>query len=264
MASRKERKKQARDRRLAEERALRERAQRRRRFQVLGGVGVIAAVFVAVAVAVSTGASGSPPPPQSAAAERTAASVDKLLKGIPQSGNTLGSSKAKVTLTEFGDLKCPICRQFALGAEKQLIARDVRAGRLKIEYRSLCTATCAGPQPAVFSTQQAAALAAGQQDRAWYYVELFYHLQGDETTSYVTPSFLDSLAKLVPGLNYGKWMSDRGSSALADRVSADQRAAQAAGFSGTPSVIVHGPKGERKIAYVGDYATYETAIKAVQ
>lgn len=264
MSSRKEQKEQARNRRLAEERALREHAQRSRRFRMLVGVGVIAAAFVAVAIAVSTGASGSAPKPQSQAAQHTAAAVDTLLKGIPQSGNTLGSQKAKVTLTEFGDLKCPICRQFALGAEKQLIARDVRAGRLKINYRSLCTATCAGPQPGVFSTQQAAALAAGQQKRAWYYIELFYHLQGNETTSYVTPSFLDNLAKLVPGLNYAKWMSDRGSLTLTGRVSADQRAAQAAGFSGTPSVIIQGPKGARKIAYLGDYATYETAIKAVQ
>jgi protein-disulfide isomerase len=255
---------QARERRLAEERALRERAQRRLRIRTLGGIGVVAAAFVAVAIAVSSGASGSSPKPQSAAAERTAATVDALLKGIPESGNSLGSPSAKVMLTEFGDLKCPICRQFALVAQRQLIARDVRAGRVKIDYRSLCTATCAGPQPGVFATQQAAALAAGEQDRAWYYIELFYHLQGDETTSYVTPSFLDNLAKLVPGLDYGKWVSDRGSSTLAGRVSADQRAAQAAGFNGTPSVMVKGPNGVRKIAYLGDYATYQAAIKAVR
>jgi protein-disulfide isomerase len=264
MSSRTERKEQARNRRLAEERALQERARRRLRVRMLGGVAVVAAAVVAVGIAVSTGASGSSPKPQSVAAEKTAATVDALLNGIPESGSTLGSPNAKVTLTEFGDLKCPICRQFALGAEKQLIERDVRAGRLKIDYRSLCTATCAGPQPGVFSTQQAAALAAGKQNRAWYYIELFYHLQGDETTSYVTPSFLDNLAKLVPGLNYRKWVSDRGSATLAGRLSADQRAAHAAGFSGTPSVIVKGPNGVRKIAYLGDYATYEAAIKAVQ
>lgn len=231
---------------------------------MLAGVGVIAAAFVAVAIAVSTGASGSPPKPESPAAQHSAAVVDNLLKGIPQSGNTLGSQKAKVTLTEFGDLKCPICRQFALGAEQQLIARDVRVGRLKIRYRSLCTAACAGPQPRVFSTQQAAALAAGQQNRAWHYIELFYHLQGDETTSYVTPAFLEGLAKLIPGLNYGEWQSARNTSTLMGRVSADQRAAQAVGFSGTPSVLIQGPKGVRKIPYLGDYATYEAAIRAVR
>ena len=173
MASRREQKEQARNRRLAEERALRDRALRRRRLRVLGGLGTIAVVLVAVAIAMSSGASGSSPTPDGAAATGARAKVDALLAGIPQSGSTLGSAKAKVTLTEFGDLKCPICREFALGAEQKLIARDVRAGRLRIDYRSLCTATCAGPQPGVFPTEQAAALAAGEQDRAWYYIELF-------------------------------------------------------------------------------------------
>ena len=128
----------------------------------------------------------------------------------------------------------------------------------------MCTATCAGPQPGVFSTQQAAASAAGLQNRAWYYIELFYHLQGDETTSYVNSQYLDDLAKLIGGLNYSRWLADRNSPQLSARVSADQTAAHAAGFGGTPSVIVQGPKGVRKIAYLGDYATYEAAIKAVQ
>ena len=264
MASRREEKEEARNRRLAQEQASKERALRRRRFRVLGGLGMIALVLVAVVIAMSSGASGSAPRPHSAAASKAAAKVDALLGGIPESGTTLGSPKAKVTLTEFGDLKCPICREFALGAERQLIARDVRAGRLRIDYRSLCTATCAGPQPGVFSTQQAAALAAGEQHQAWYYIELFYHLQGDETASYVNSLYLNGLAKLVPGLNYTRWLADRGSPRLSSQVDADQHAAQAVGFSGTPSVIVKGPNGVRKIAYLGDYATYEAAIKAVQ
>lgn len=225
---------------------------------------VAAAAVVAVAVAISAGTASSSPKTTSVAAQRVATTVDHLLKGIPQSGNTLGSPHAKVTLTEFGDLKCPICREFALGPEATLISKDVRAGKVKIVYRSLCTATCAGPQPGVFSTQQAAARAAGLQGRAWYYIELFYHLQGDEETSYVNQKFLDGLAKLIPGLNYRKWLADHSSPRLSAQVGTDQRAAHAAGFSGTPSVIIQGPKGARKIAYLGDYATYETAIRAVQ
>jgi protein-disulfide isomerase len=230
----------------------------------LGGVGTVAVVVVAVAIAISTGASGSSSTTRGAAATQAAATIDSLLAGIPEAGNTLGSAKAKVTLTEFGDLKCPVCREFALGAERELIAKDVRAGRLRIDYRSLCTATCAGRQPGVFSTQQAAASAAGLQGRAWYYIELFYHLQGDENASYVTPGYLANLAKLIPGLNYDRWLADRNSSQLSAKVGADRRAAQAAGFTGTPSVMVQGPKGLREIPYLGDYATYEAAIKAVQ
>jgi len=95
-------------------------------------------------------------------------------------------------------------------------------------------------------------------------MELFYHLQGDESTSYVSRAFLDDLAKLVPRLNYRKWLADRSSPRFTAQVTADQRAAQAASFSGTPSVIVQGRRGVRKIAYLGDYASYEAAIKAVQ
>lgn len=251
---------------MAEERAREEQTRRRRRLQMLGGVVAVAAVVVAVAIAISvSGGTSSPPPkPASPAARQAAATVGSLLSAIPQSGNTLGSPHAKVTLTEFGDLKCPICREFALGPENTLIANDVRAGRVKIVYRSLCTATCSGPQPGVFSTQQAAAMAAGLQNRAWYYIELFYHLQGDETTSYVTPSFLDGLARLVPGLDYAKWSAQRSSPRLAARVSADQSAAKSLGFTGTPSVLVQGPKGTKAITFLGNYQTYESAIKAEQ
>src|ERR1700722_10417838 len=190
MASRKEQKEAARARRVAEEQARQERARRERRLRMLGGLVLGAAALVAVAIAISSGGS-SPPKLNSPAARAAATSVDTLLKGIPESGTTLGSPTAKVTVTEFGDLKCPICKEFALGAQEALISNDVRSGKVKLVYRSLCTATCGGPQPNVFPTQQVAAYAAGRQNKAWYYIELFYHLQGDETTSYVNTNFLD-------------------------------------------------------------------------
>ncbi len=39
-----------------------------------------------------------------------------MVGGIPQSGNTLGAPNAPVTLQYFGDLECPICKEFTLGA----------------------------------------------------------------------------------------------------------------------------------------------------
>ena len=41
----------------------------------------------------------------------------------------------------------------------------------------------------MFPTQQSAAYAAGLQAKAWYYIELFYNLQGQEDTGYVTSSY---------------------------------------------------------------------------
>ncbi len=63
--------------------------------------------------------------------------VTALLDGIPQKGNVLGSPTAPATLVYFGDLECPICKEFTLGALPTLIQKYVRTGKLKIEYRNL-------------------------------------------------------------------------------------------------------------------------------
>jgi protein-disulfide isomerase len=265
MASRKEQKDAARQRRLAEEQARAERTRRERRLRMLGGVVVGAVAVVVVAIAVSSGGGGgSVVKPDSPAAKQAVKTVNTLLANIPQDGNRLGSPTAKVTVTEFGDLECPVCKDFALGAEDQLISNDVRSGKVQLIYRSLPTATANGPDPSVFPTQQAAALAAGQQQRGWNYIELFYHEQGAEDTSYVTSDYLGGLAKQIPGLNYSTWNSDRTSSTLTGQVTTDEQAATAAGYNSTPTLVVKGPKSQAS-PIVGDttYGALQSAIKSV-
>src|SRR5579884_2399134 len=246
MASRTKQKEEARARRLAEEQARAERAQRARRTRLLGGVVIAAIVVVAVAVAISTsgGGSGAGPAPGTSGAKAEATTVNSLLSGIPQSGETLGSPSAKVTVIEYGDLECPICRDFALGAESQLIANQVRSGKVKLVYKSFETATQGAPNPGVFSTQQAAAYAAGLQGKAWNYILLFYHEQGKEDTGYVTPNYLDALASQIPGLNYSQWRSQSTSSTLASQVQAENQQARSSNYGGTPTIIFQGPKGQ--------------------
>jgi protein-disulfide isomerase len=265
MASRTAQKQQARERRLAEEQARTERARRERRLRMLGGTVLLVVAAVAVAIAISSG--GSKAPKLNGSGAKTAATaVNGLLAGIPQSGNTIGSPSAKVTVTEFGDLKCPVCKDFALGPESQIIANDVKSGKVKLVYRSMCTATCTGPQRSIFPTQQAAAIAAGLQGKEWNYVLLFYHLQGDELTSYVNSGFLDGLAKLVPGLDYNKWALDAGQSSLKAQVTADQTYASSKGLqANTPTVVVQGPKGTAQPIVGGGYpyGAYESEINQV-
>lgn len=255
---------------MAEERAAAERAQRQRRMVMLGGVLLVAVAIVAVAIAVSSSGSSSPQVSASASAkpnssEASAVStVSSLLNGIPQSGVTLGSPKAKVTVTEYGDLECPVCRDFALNAENQLISNDVRSGRVKLVYRSLETATGNGPDASQWAPQQIAAYAAGQQNKGWYYIELFYHLQGSEGTDYVNASYLQRLATLTPGLNVAQWSTARQNPALAAQLQADAQAAQARGFSSTPTLTIEGPKGAAQpIVGPPDYGTLQAAIKSV-
>lgn len=265
MASRKEQKEAARQRRLAEERERAQRARQRRRLQTLGGVIVAAAIVIVAAIVISSsgGSSAAAPKPSSAAAKQAAKTVNAQLAGIPQQGNVLGSPNAKVTMTEYGDLVCPVCKAFALGAEKKLIANEVRAGKVKIVYKALETASGTANN-SMFVPSQAAVLAAGKQNLGWNYIELFYHEQGDETTSYVTDDYLNGLAGQIPKLNYSKWSSDRQSSALAAQVRQDETAAATAGYGSTPTLLISGPKRQAQpIVGDTDYSSLQAAIKSV-
>jgi protein-disulfide isomerase len=265
MASRTKQKEEARARRLAEERSRAERERRNRRTRMLGGVLLGAAAVVAVAIAISSSGGNKTVAPTSAAARQQASTVGSLLTGIPQSGVTLGSPSAPVTVTEFGDLECSHCQDFALNAESQLIANDVRAGKVKLVYRSLETASGANPDQNIFPIQQAAAYAAGPQGKAWNYILLFYHEQGQEGTAYVTPSYLDGLARQIPGLNYSGWLTQSKNPTFASQVIADEQAARTQGFNSTPTIVIQGPKGQAQpIAGVVDYGTLEAAIKSVE
>lgn len=260
MASRKEQKEQARARReeLAGQQARAE--QRKRRLYTLLSVAAIAAVVVAVLVAVGSGGSGSKGLATGAKATATSRTVSALLAGIPQAGNRLGDPRASVTMTYFGDLECPVCRDFTLGALPQVIAQEVRPGKLQIRYRSLQTATA---DPSTFQRQQVAALAAGRQNRMWQYVELFYHEQGQEGTGYVTDAYLKGLARQVSGLDDAQWTAARGDTALLNEVRADETAASISGASATPTVIVKGPKGTKTLSGLVSAAAVESAVADV-
>ena len=201
MASRTKQKEEARARRLAEERARAERARRERRLRMIGGIVVLALAIVAVLIAVSSGGGTEETGLQTGKAKATtvAAVHEPACSGIPQSGATLGNPNAPVTMTYYGDLECPICQAFTLsGGFPQLVSNDVRQGKVKIVYKAFETAT---RDPNVFKTQQVAALAAGEQQKFWNYAELFYREQGAEDSGYVNETYLQGLAKQVPGLN---------------------------------------------------------------
>lgn len=260
--TRKQRREQAREQRKALEEADAADAARRKRLIQLGSViGVVVVIIVVILVATSSGGSKGGIEKTTSGKTPTAVSeVASLLAGIPQNGNTLGSPSAPVTMQYFGDLECPICKQFTLGALPKLIEKDVRTGKLKIEYRNLQTAT---REPETFRTQQAAALAAGKQQKGWYYIELFYHEQGQEGSGYVTEKYLQELAQQVPGMSLATWTTDRGDPQFTNTVTSDAQAANNAGFNGTPSFLIGktGAAGQKlEYSSLSDPSGFESAI----
>jgi protein-disulfide isomerase len=234
--TRKQRREQAREQRKAIEEAEASQAAQRKRLIQLGSIaGVVVVIIAVILVATGTGGSNKAPAPKSAAANSALATVTTTLQGIPQKANVLGNPNAPVTMQYFGDLECPFCKQFTVSTLPTIIQKYVRTGKLKLEYNSMETAT---KNPEVFRTQQIAAYAAGKQNLAWYFIELFYHEQGEEETGYVTESYLQGLASQVPGLNLSAWSEARNDPAYANQVISDAQAANQNGFTGTPSFLL--------------------------
>jgi protein-disulfide isomerase len=253
MASRAEQKAAARAAREAAHRELSAAQTRRLRIYWLGGLGV--AVIVAIVIVfVAAGNGGS-----TKAADYTARSglthkaalafAEQELAGIPQHGITLGNPNAPVTITEWGDLVCSTCDAFALDSQIQIIQTLVKTGKAKLVYRAYDSASSYANE-GEFSAGQVAVKAAGEQNKAWDYIELDYLEQpatiggkSEELVSYFTPAYIQRLAEQVPGLNLIKWSAALGSSSLASQVTADNKAGIALGIQGTPGVYVSGPKG---------------------
>jgi protein-disulfide isomerase len=241
--TRKQRREQARAQRKAMEEAAAAGAARGARLTQLGIVVSVVVVAIVVVLIVTSGGSKSGVPKSKTEQTSVTRAIAGLLNGIPQSGNALGSPTAPVTLQYFGDLECPICKEFTTGALPSIIPQWVRTGKLRIEYRSMSTATgnaeSSGAEPReIFKTQQTAAYAAGKQNKAWYFVETFYHEQGEEDSGYVTEKYLQEIASQIPGLNLAQWTSDRSEPELANEIASDAQAANNNGFTGTPSFLI--------------------------
>jgi protein-disulfide isomerase len=263
--TRKQRREQAREQRKEAERAAAQSETRRTRLIQLGGVAAVVVAIVVVILVATGGGSKSPGKvaQNSPQEQKLTHEVSALLGGIPESGNTLGKPSAPVTLVYFGDLQCPFCGEFSRTALSQLIERDVRAGKLRIEYRNLETAT---HEPETFRTQQTAAMAAGKQGLMWYYIELFYRQQSQENSGYVTEEYLRGLARQVPGLNTAAWLAARSDPEYATQITTDAQAANNAGFTGTPSFQIGRTGGAlKKLEYesLTSPAPFEKAVETL-
>jgi protein-disulfide isomerase len=213
---------------------------RKRRIQYLS-LAAFAAVAVIVALIVisqSGGNSGSSSPPANLAG---AQQVDAELSGLSQSGATLGKSSAPVTVIEYGDPQCSSCKAFSETVAPQLISSEVKPGNVKYEFRPFLII---GPdsKPAM-----KAALAAGDQDRFWNFLQLFYLNQGGENSGYVTDDFLTSIAKGAGVSDIDKWNTDRNDPKWDATIQQGSSQADSFGFTGTPSILVQGPNGQKAI-----------------
>jgi protein-disulfide isomerase len=228
-------------------------ADRRTKLMQLASGAVFLAIVIVVALIVVNNSSSD----SGGDAEHIegAAEVNSSLRGIWQIGVVLGDPEAPVKLVEFGDLQCPVCKGFSEEILPPIIENQVKNGEAKLEFRNF---TIIGPQSV---DAGAAALAAGEQERGWNFIEIFYKNQGAENSGYADDAFLKAVARAAGVKDMAEWNEDRKS--LRPWVERTTKEARQFGFSGTPSFAIQGPStdGTEAIGTPSSTEAFEEAIE---
>lgn len=208
----------------------------RNRNLLIAAAGAAALVIVLVIASVLLAGGGDDETP---AQPTTPSEVTALFDGIPQDGEILGAESAPVTLIQFEDLQCPICRQYQEDGFTGIVDEYVRPGNVKLRFAGLAFL---GPDS---EKALSYVLAAGMQGKLWQYSAALYANQGAENSGWVTDALLEQLAGDV-GLDWARLESDAAGGEV-DRL-ARVAATEAARLQvpGTPTFFVQ----------IGDQAPY--------
>ena len=193
---------------------------------------VLLVIAVVAAVKLTGGSSGATTPPPAGVSLPGSGDVQRLLKGIPQTGNVLGDPSAPVTLVEYVDLQCPYCQQFETQVMPNVIDRYVRTGKLKVELRVLAFI---GPDS---QRGQFAAIAAAEQGKEFNFAQLLYANQAGENSGWLSDEMVTSAANSIPGLDTQKLLAGAGASGV--KATAQRYVSQATAdrVTGTPTLLV--------------------------
>jgi protein-disulfide isomerase len=206
------------------------------------GVLVLAGIGIGLAIALSGGGSklSSTVPTIGNAATGLPGSTDiaAQLKGVDEHGMTLGSPTAPVTLVEYIDLQCPICREFETTVMPDLIAKYVKTGKVKVEARVL---KFIGPDS---ERGRNAMLAAAEQNKAFNFSQVLYANQGTENTGWLSDDMIAQIAASVPGMKVPELLSARDSSTVKSQGAKFDQQGKADKVPGTPTLYV-GPSGQK-------------------
>ncbi len=226
-----ERRDAARAARVEAEQAAAASAQKKKRLAII--LGALAAVaVVAIVLIATTGGSDTAAKPDKSGKLPGSADVAAMLNGVPQSGITLGDPKAKVTVVEFIDPQCPICKEFANNVFPTIVQDYVRPGKIQYQVQTL---SFLGPD----SIKGAKFLqAAGFQNKMFNATELLYRNQGQENSGYMTDEFLKSIGNSIPGFDTAKAMTDMGTAKAQEGLATANTFAQKYAVNGTPTLLV--------------------------
>lgn len=253
MSNKREREKR-REERIAEESKAASGDRRTRLLQIGAGAVFLAIIAVVVVIVVASSSSESGGDAENLVEIKQ---VDSLVAGIPQKKLVLGEQKAPVELIEYGDLQCPICKEYSEEFLPTIVENQVKKGEARIIFRNFLII---GPQSLPAGS---AAIAAGAQGRGWNFLELWYRNQGEENSGYATDEFIEAIAKGAGVKDMAKFNQERKSKPVEEEAERTTEQASTIGFTGTPSFAIKGP-GSNGLEILGTPQSIEEFNEAIE
>ncbi len=150
------------------------------------------------------------------------------------SNHIKGKGSAGVEIVEFADFQCPTCAQF-----DPLVQAVVKKYNDQITFQFRHFPLVQIHQNAMIAHRSAEA--AGKQNKFWQMHDLLFERQDIWKDSSNAKLVMEDYASEL-GLNVDKFKSDFASTQVNDIITADIKAGQDAGVSGTPTFVIDGKK----------------------
>ena len=222
---------------------------------LLAAAAGIAGIAAAIALVVAFTGGSSSPSSTTVSTLPDAAAVTQVFKGIPQQGNVLGKASAPVTMVEYVDLQCPVCRAFETEVMPTIIDNYVRTGKVKVEARTIAFIGADSDRG------RRAAIAASRQNRLFDFEQLLYANQGAENSGWLDDSMVTAAGKSIPGLDVQTLLDTRNSASVVDTAKRYDAQAKADRVGGTPALYI-GKSGGKLAAFSPSNAPDAAALSA--
>jgi protein-disulfide isomerase len=171
----------------------------------------------------------------------------------------LGKANAPVKIMEFGDFKCPVCKQFHDSIMPKLKKDFIDTGKASFYFTNT---QVIGPDS--LTAGEAGEAVFKQNPQAfWKYYDAVYQNQGNENVEWATPTYLvDLIKKNVPEVDAKKVEQDLQKKTFEKQTVEDNNKFNATAIGGVPAILVNGKYIENGLSYKEIKAAIEKELQA--
>ncbi|WP_158602143.1 DsbA family protein [Cohnella endophytica] len=149
----------------------------------------------------------------------------------------IGSEQAKVTLIEFGDYKCPSCKQWSERIYPQLKAQYIDSGQAKLAFIN----TLFHGEESRLGALAGEAVLAQNKEAFWEFNEAMFAAQPDYESAWLTEQKIKEVADSLPTrIDAQKLMDDVANGTTSSQVDLDTSLVNKYRINQTPTLIING------------------------